>query len=170
MENSNRINQQNIPPSTPVGASLSKRVLHREDDLLPFSQNSPDFYNKSSTKPSKLGTNITKRHLASGSSTNNNYDDIVNMYASSSMSKISKKEGVESNFNIDKPNRKIAVLSNSNYKAKSVNSPYASNNQNNDYEEFIYDSKAPTAFAAQSASSFNNKNESKGKFDFYRTI
>ena len=163
MENSNRINQQNIPPSTPVGVPPSKRVLHREDDLLPFSQNSPDFYNnKFSTKTSKISSNITKRHLASNSSTNNNYEDIVKMYASASMSKINKKD--ENNFNLDKPNRKVAVLTTSNYKAKNINSQNGCNSQNNDCEEFIYDSKVQAAFSAQSSSSFI-KNENKGKLN-----
>lgn len=182
MENNNRLNQQNIPPSTPTGAPLiNKRTLHRDDDLLPFSQNSPDIYNSkfsSLNKPSKLGSNITKRHLAGSTNQNNNYEEIVNHYASASLSKINKSsqgnDGKDVNSananNSDKPNRKIAVLTNSNlvtnYKYKGagnsaiVNSN--SNNQNNDYEEFLVDSKSQTAFGVQSTGAFSKTD--KGKF------
>ena len=92
MENNNRLNQQNIPPSTPTGAPLiNKRTLHRDDDLLPYAHNSPDIYSKfSSNKPSKFSSNITKRHLAGATNTANNYEDIVNLYGSMKTNKNDK--------------------------------------------------------------------------------
>lgn len=166
--NNNRLNQQNIPPSTPTGAPITKRTLHRDDDLLPFSHNSPSdiIYNtKFSSSKSKLanGSNITKRHLAGATNTPNNYEDIVSLYGSGSMLKNkntveSSKDAMNSNSG-EKPARKIAVLTNSNYKYK----PGGAEKQNSDYEEFMVDPKSQAAFGVQSAAAFNSKND-KGMF------
>ena len=184
METNNRLNQQNIPPSTPTGAPLSKRTLHRDDDLLPFAHNSPDIYNSKfsgSSKTKLAGSNITKRHLAGATNIANNYEDIVNLYGSASMSKINKnaessKDAMNSNSG-EKPNRKIAVLTNSNlvtnFKYKTGGSAIPSNGQTNEYEEFMVDPKSQAAFGLQSAATFNNKSD-KGLDKFlladYRNI
>ncbi len=121
-----QLNQQNIPPPSSaafITPQITKRVLHRDDDLLPFTsqQNlTADIYKLKSSTSSKQ--NITKRHLASNtgpSSNANNYEEIVNMYASASLNKIKSdgsagsKPSTATDSGGDKPTRKIAVLTNS---------------------------------------------------------
>ena len=162
------INQQNIPPATPTAASSSiKRVLHRDDDILPFS-NSPDLFGKfssSSNKSSKLQSNITKRHFAPASSSNtaNNYEEVGGIFAANTKS--TKHEAAANNA--EKPNRKIAVLTNSNlissgFKFKDSN-PIINSVNHLDYDEFMVDanSKSHAPYTVQSTANFA-KNDPKG--------
>jgi hypothetical protein len=157
--NKQQLNQQNIPPTALITPQITKRVLHRDDDLLPFAahQNlaTSDIYKLKSSTSSKQG--ITKRHLASAASTAptsnaNNYEDIVNMYASASLNKINKLDNnstkpTAQTTDADKPARKIAVLTSSN---QAISHKYSKSGPGagGDYEEV-------QAFGAQSTASFS---------------
>ena len=173
MENRIIINQQNIPPATPTAASSIKRVLHRDDDILPFSNNSPDLFGKftsSSNKSSKLQSNITKRHFApasSSSNTANNYEEVGGIFAASTKS--NKHEAAANNA--EKPNRKIAVLTNSNlissgFKFKGSN-PIINSVNHLDYDEFMVDanSKSHAPYTVQSTANFA-KSDPKGIYHY----